>query len=369
VVGKVFSKQEALFVRDIQSEANNKRADLDKKYGIHSVLFIPTACGLVEVGTTETWSSSHDFLPNERVSSILSAPGQLQQLVEASDVGVYGLEWVLSPAGKLECKSWYNPEWRIKVAQQNGWAGLFTIESTNYSFTPGEGIVGKAFASKKTCFLPDMQVEADNKRVELEKKFGIHSVIFIPNGNGLIEIGSTRTIKSAEDFLPVTVVNRILSPPSQLQRLVDASSGGVYGLEWGMADSGRLECKTWYNSYPRMKLAQQNGLRSLFTCQSTAWKFKPGEGPVGETFVNKKIKFVPDVQTDPCSKRKEWAKQFGIRSVVFIPVGTPTGTHSLLEIGTNQMFNSLADFLSENVMASLSDGDRTLLYDVPLIGA
>jgi hypothetical protein len=295
----------------------------------------------------------------------LSAPTQLKQLVEASDGGVYGLEWVLSSAGILESKSWYNPEWRIKVAQQEGWAGLFTTESTNYGFRSGEGIVGKVFASKQMRFVSDMQVESDNKRVKLEKKFGIHSVMFIPNGNGLLEIGTTRTVKSADVFLPVNIVKRILSPPSQLQQLVDKSSGGVYGLEWVLADSGRLECKSWYNSYPRMKLAQQSGLRSLFTCQSATWKFMPGEGAVGETFKNKKRKFVSDVQTDSCNKRKDWAKQFGIRSVVFIPVSTTR----IMEIGTNQVFNSLADFLPEKEIEIIlqSGGDRT--YDVPLAGA
>eukprot|EP00439_Symbiodinium_sp_Y106_P040912 s1473_g5.t1 len=78
----------------------------------------------------------------------MAAVSQLSSIVESGRHACYGIEWQLAD-GILVAKEVYNPSWRIEYAARAGLKRLFTTESTNYTFQPGEGLVGQAFQQQK----------------------------------------------------------------------------------------------------------------------------------------------------------------------------------------------------------------------------
>mmetsp|Transcript_39259 Transcript_39259/g.83633 ORF Transcript_39259/g.83633 Transcript_39259/m.83633 type:complete len:104 (-) Transcript_39259:56-367(-) len=93
---------------------------------------------------------------------------------------------------------------------------------------PGEGLVGKAFANQQIVFSEDLQALAQTElmdaitlgdhtgffRTDLAKEYGIHSAIFMPTANGVLEVGSTQQVARAFDLLSnaATVLPQIISP-------------------------------------------------------------------------------------------------------------------------------------------------------------
>jgi len=234
-VGKAFANQQMLFSGDLQALAPDDikdamfcgdstvylRVDLAKKFGIHSAVFMPTADGVLEVGSTQKVASVSDLILNDSspTCQVIQPPAMhsamLGEIVEKSCGGCFGIEWMLSENGCLVCKSYYNPPWRIEAVQKKGLQGLYTSESSTYTFLPGEGLVGKAFANQQMLFSGDLQALAPDDikdamfcgdstvylRVDLAKKFGIHSAVFMPTADGVLEVGSTQKVASVSDFL------------------------------------------------------------------------------------------------------------------------------------------------------------------------
>ena len=67
-VGEAFAKQESLFLQDPQTLNRHmstpfQRADLAKEFGILSIMFVPFANGVWEVGSSKRFASGSDFLP------------------------------------------------------------------------------------------------------------------------------------------------------------------------------------------------------------------------------------------------------------------------------------------------------------------
>jgi len=252
LVGKAFSDQKMLFVQDLQDlsedavqdamfggdHAEFKRADLAKAFNIHSAVFVPTAKGVLEVGSTDKVVSASGIVPEAVLTAMqngseiplpkkiaenlvtTSCSNKLRELVEGSTGGCYGVEWALSEAGRLEYKGHYNPQWRVEGVQKKGLKGLYTTESASHSFMPGEGLVGKAFSDQKMLFVQDLQDlsedavqdamfggdHAEFKRADLAKAFNIHSAVFVPTAKGVLEVGSTDEVVSASGFVPSYVL-------------------------------------------------------------------------------------------------------------------------------------------------------------------
>ena len=70
----------------------------------------------------------------------MAAVSQLSSIVESGRHACYGIEWQLAD-GILVAKEVYNPSWRIEYAARAGLKRLFTTESTNYTFQPGDGFL------------------------------------------------------------------------------------------------------------------------------------------------------------------------------------------------------------------------------------
>lgn len=198
-----------MFIEDVQNISDNMRMEIAKEFGIRSVLLVPVASGIIEVGSTEKLASAEDFFSDALVKALTAPPSKLQRLVEASSGGKYAMNWMLSKNGNLECKSWYNPRCRMQMAQDRGLPGLYTTRSVGYKFLPGDGMVGRIFQGKQTKFISDVQLGKGNKRLDLAKEFSIRSSVFIAIDGGIIEVGTNMQIQSASDFLRQDVIQSI----------------------------------------------------------------------------------------------------------------------------------------------------------------
>lgn len=246
-VGKAFASQEPHFVKDLSAidpegvkDAMQNwygeefmRASLAKQFGIRSALFLPSQSGVLEVGSAVVidalprYFASHAAAPGmpplaaegvapepEPAAEAAPPPPFLKRLVEECTVaGCYAIEWVLRD-GTLVHQSHYNPQWRVEGVRKQGLNGLYTTESTTFTFEIGQGFVGKAFAAQQLLFVKDLQAteEEDIKdaisswygaeflRAALAEKYGIRSALFLPSPAGVFEVGATSRAGSLEEF-------------------------------------------------------------------------------------------------------------------------------------------------------------------------
>jgi len=311
-------------------------------------------------------------------SGATQPPEQLVQLVGIA--ACYGIEWSLGSNGRLEYKSHYNPQWRIKAVEEKGLKGLYTTASKAYSFSPGEGLVGKAFAKKEPIFVKDVQAATcaedvvnaiatgDNtvyQREGLAKEYGIHSVYFMRSANGVFEIGTTELFDTPGDMMDGRVSNlgkaehedllQQAPPCNALKALVENSrqTGTCYGIEWTTSKSGCLVYKSHYNPPWRVEAVRAAGLKNLYTTRSKKFTFAPGQGYVGKAFSKQQPIFVGDVSSityDTVAEadqqeflRIDLAKEFGIQSAAFIP-----SANGVIEVGSSNVAASMKDLIMDS---------------------
>merc|ERR1719210_2893716 len=70
--------------------------------------------------------------------------------------GSYGIEWA-HEGGALKLKARFDAPWWTEGVEQGGLEGFYTADSAGYTFEPGQGLVGKAFASGTAVFAKDLQ--------------------------------------------------------------------------------------------------------------------------------------------------------------------------------------------------------------------
>merc|ERR1711920_444108 len=226
VVGKVFAKQEALFVSDLQAldmesvkdamQSGNGteflRASLAKEFDLRSAFFLPVPDGVLEVGSLARMTALPQYFEQYVSTSTLpvadTQPAQqslrepteqppvvLQKLVEElSSAGCYGIEWT-DQGGILTHRSHFNPQWRIEGLRQRG--------------------IDAAYTSQSVLFIRDVQdVSPDDVkacmqsgdgaaflRANIARVFGIHSVLLLPSAGGVLEVGSAKTFDDFQAFL------------------------------------------------------------------------------------------------------------------------------------------------------------------------
>jgi len=306
----------------------------------------------------------------------MTPSAELQNFVDTFSSEVcYGIEWGISESGRLECKSYFNPQWRIEAVKNKGLDGLYTAESSTYTFVPGQGMVGKTFETQEMTFCEDLQAltpdeikdvvcHSDHKaflRVDLAKKFGICSAVFMPTARGVLEVGSTQKVAALSE-LKGSFQRQATPPPEPhsavLEQIVENAGGACYGIEWTLSRSGRLKCKSYYNPQWRVEAVRHNGLEGLYTTESSTATFLPGEGMVGKAFAKQQMLFSEDLQSlssddimdaMACADhevflRADLAKKFGIHSAVFMPMA-----NGVLEMGSTQQVANLSNLLSDAV--------------------
>jgi len=161
----------------------------------------PTA---IQSGRLHEPGSANDTFAVKEVPPKNMYPPRLKMLVDGSSGGCYGIEWVLAPSGRLVHNSAYEPQWRLDAP---GSKGAFAARSVTYTFMPGQGAVGEAFARKELLFLQEVQrlnrhLSTPFQRADLAKEYGINSILFVPTADGVLEIGSTKKFANSDDFLP-----------------------------------------------------------------------------------------------------------------------------------------------------------------------
>mmetsp|Transcript_71339 Transcript_71339/g.231058 ORF Transcript_71339/g.231058 Transcript_71339/m.231058 type:complete len:345 (-) Transcript_71339:60-1094(-) len=301
--------------------------------------------------------------------------------------GCYGIEWAHN-GSKLEHKGHFNAQWWIDAVGQKGLKGFYTTESTSYTFDVGQGLVGKAFKQQKPVFVKDLQ-DVDTESVmdiltyrdmgaflrnDLAKKYGIRSAIFLPSQAGVLEVGSRATMESLPAYFAsyagpgmpevATEAPAAKAPPAAttapsqlLQKFVSeiSSPSCCYAIEWELGNRG-LVYKSHYNPEWRVEAVKKQGLTGLYTTDSMHYTFERGQGLVGRAFAQQEAIFVPNLQDLDGEAAKDevphfpdgWvflrsglARQYGIRSAVFLP--TPTG---VLEVGSTEVLASMQELFS-----------------------
>ncbi|CAE7035337.1 Kidins220 [Symbiodinium natans] len=150
---------------------------------------------------------------------------------------------------------------------------------------------------------------------------------------------------------------------SQLSSIVESGQHACYGIEWQLTD-GVLVAKEVYNPSWRIEYAARAGLKSLFTTESTRHTFTPGEGLVGQVFLQQQPTFAKDLQqlTEEENraamfggaafvyKRTALAAEYGIHSCLFVP--TKSG---VLEVGA-MLVVSPDDLIAPALVKAIQEG-------------
>mmetsp|Transcript_16971 Transcript_16971/g.35448 ORF Transcript_16971/g.35448 Transcript_16971/m.35448 type:complete len:345 (-) Transcript_16971:22-1056(-) len=318
----------------------------------------------------------------------------LKDLVDNfSPGGCYGIEWELS-GDILKYKSHYNPQWRIDGVKAKGLHGLYTDRSSTYEFPVGTGFVGRTFAKQEVFFVRDLQ-QADGEsikdtmqfgdgtefiRLALAQEFDLHSAIFLPLANGVVEVGSAAFVTFlprcfapfASSFTPPlaeeeaeakTDASSTPACPLFLQKFVEELSGaGCYGIEW-ICESGVLKHRSHFNPQWRIEGVRKQGLKGLYTERSIDCTFAKGEGIVGAAFAAQAVVFIRDLRTVTSEEVKDCmqtgipvaflraalAQEFGIHSAIFLP-----SADGVLEVGSTQTFDDLQSFLYRPAAAAIA---------------
>lgn len=312
--------------------------------------------------------------------------------------GCYAIEWKLD-GDVLVHRSHYNPSWRLEGVKRQGLKGLYTTESTKYTFQVGQGFVGKVFEAQKPLFVRDLQAPdpeevkdamqswygASFLRFALAQEYGIRSAIFLPLQDGVLEVGSTVVMAEVPKYFapyhspempPLASVaykssmadtGSATQPPPLLEKLVDElTTAGCYAIEWELRD-GMLAYRSHYNPPWRIEGAKKQGLNGLYTIESTSYIFESGKGFVGKVHQAQKRLFVEDLQVPDSEAvkdamqtwdgagaeflRSELAHKYGIRSALFLP-----STKGVIEVGSSVASKSLDDFLSAKGKDFLAKG-------------
>jgi len=264
--------------------------------------------------------------------------------------------------------------------KHKGMTTLFTCISASHSFKVGEGFVGQVFKAQQPTFVEDLHLLTDpavcakffNEKVEFKRadkamQFDIQSVIFVPLKNSVIELGSVRKLQNASDMLGDKTLAAIksggaIAPFSdafvrpktcenpKLRKLVEAANGASFAIEWALGADGSLKVVDYYNPWWRVEEVRAKGKRSMYTTGSREYTVKPGQGILGKVFNDEKPKFCEDVQAEGAFLRLELAKEYNIRTALFVPV-----KHGVFELGSNRTIAKELFISDSAVSAALMD--------------
>jgi len=308
--------------------------------------------------------------------------------------GCYAIEWELD-GDKLRHKSDYTSQWWADGVAAKELTGFYAAESAKFEFPVGEGFVGRVFEKQRVLFVKDLQ-DLDREgiaaamqsggsleymRAGLAKEFSIHSAIFLPQPNGVVEVGSAATVAAMPASYapyagpttpPVAAgtgeaagpdLRSKEEPPQLLKSLVhDLTLGSCYGMEW-VWDGNHLKYRSHCHPQWRIDAVLKQGLKGLYTTQSSTFTFEKGSGLVGEAFDKQSVIFAKDLQSLPPEDvttamqtgvntvylRRDIAEQFGIHSAFFLPT-----SDGVLEVGSTKMLGSLEEFFGETARKAIA---------------
>lgn len=347
LVGQVFQQKTLLFARDVQDltfdgiaaaiqgwdSLEFARADLAKDYNICSAVFMPTATGVLEFGSTSKASSLPHFYSNEA-----------KALIEGNHSPIFIVEWE-ERDGTVVPVGHYAPE--VPAACQ--------LESTLYRMVASE-------SSPLVKAMHERHVVMNAGEHTLSKLFGLKpntdkQAVFwpVPGTRRVIEVAFAPTANDIGKGMLPNVCSSILSTACKLLKAPIA-------LEWRPVGDV-VVCMGHYNSEERIAICDDKFGGTRYTLESYKFSFKPGAGVVGRIYASGVSELIPDLLQMPpdAYKRAKLAEKFDVRTAVFLAVKGEDGkVESVLEICTNQVCQQFdadflkADALPANVQSELS---------------
>jgi len=241
----------------------------------------------------------------------------------------YALFWVLSQ-DQLSIASHFVTPKGAAVKDEDG--ASFATKSRGIALRVGQGLAGRAFASKGAEFVPDACAlsAASFPRLSLAKEFGIRSMGFVFRDGGVYEYGTDQVWESLPEVSTALDLTTVLKTACE-------ASGACYTMFWAES-GGKLSVISHYNTPERLAEieAKHGSSKQTFASLSRATTLSVGQGLIGRVFASKGEEFVPDTSALTADRfpRLQHAKEFGIKSI-----GAYFCDGGVLEFGTTEQWS------------------------------
>jgi len=180
----------------------------------------------------------------------------------------------------------------------------------------GDGPVATAFKTGKEVILKDA---SKMKRAALAEEFGLSTFHFVPTETGVLEYGIPKTAFLSGDVLAASLKMRC------------DTSGASYALYWKETE-GKMVVAGVYSTPARQKALAEMGKSGGFSNASKEYVLDAsGDGPVGTVMKTQQPFYLQDATACTTMKRSALTKEYGIKSICFVP--TEGG---VLEYGTTE---------------------------------
>jgi len=309
-VATVYKSGEPLFIEDVSS-AQLKRKELADKYGITQMCVIPFEAGVLEFGRADD-VAKWEKAPNPP----LLPKGEMRQGFENLGAS-YAMFWAKDD-DKFKVIADYVTESRkeaLKLAR--GDDETFCSRSREVTLDAnGDGPVATAFKTGKEVILKDA---SKMKRAALAEEFGLSTFHFVPTETGVLEYGIPKTAFLSGDVLAASLKMRC------------DTSGASYALYWKETE-GKMVVAGVYSTPARQKALAEMGKSGGFSNASKEYVLDAsGDGPVGTVMKTQQPFYLQDATACTTMKRSALTKEYGIKSICFVP--TEGG---VLEYGTTE---------------------------------
>jgi len=257
-----------------------------------------------------------------REASMVALTGEtlkaaMKMRTDTSGAG-YAIFWANIDGNLVVAGDYVTPARKAELADK-GFDKSFAEESEGQVMpVRGFGPIASAYRKNESFFVSD--VAASNfKRKDLALKYGIAQVAFTPMEGGVIEYGTSDGPSTANwETLPDCPV----MPKSDMRKGFE-NLGASYGLFWQKKGDVFEVVADYTTESRRLALAKIRGDDKTFATESRAYNIAvDGDGPIATAWRTGEEGVIDDVST---MKRKDLAKEFGIKRVHFVP--TPDGIY------------------------------------------
>eukprot|EP00931_Biecheleriopsis_adriatica_P099020 TRINITY_DN7325_c0_g1_i1.p1 TRINITY_DN7325_c0_g1~~TRINITY_DN7325_c0_g1_i1.p1 ORF type:complete len:656 (-),score=128.38 TRINITY_DN7325_c0_g1_i1:137-2020(-) len=310
-LASVYQSRKPLFIEDVSSQKSLKRRELANKYGITQMCMIPFEAGVLEFGHADDMPS-WDTRPDPPVMP----KAEMRQGFENLGAS-YAMFWS-KDGDTFKVIADYVTEAR-KEALRLARGDNETFCSKSRAFTldaNGDGPVSTAFKTGKEVILRNL---SKMKRVALAEEFGIALIHFVPTETGVLEYGIPKSAGLSGDTLGASLKMRC------------DTSGASYALYWRETD-GKMVVAGVYSTPARQQALADMGKSIGFADASKEYVLDAkGDGPVGTVVKTQEPFYIQDATACTTMKRSALTKEYGIKSMCFVPV-----EGGVLEYGTTE---------------------------------
>eukprot|EP00931_Biecheleriopsis_adriatica_P099021 TRINITY_DN7325_c0_g2_i1.p1 TRINITY_DN7325_c0_g2~~TRINITY_DN7325_c0_g2_i1.p1 ORF type:complete len:630 (-),score=126.82 TRINITY_DN7325_c0_g2_i1:42-1931(-) len=306
----VYQSREPLFIEDV-SQANLKRKELANKYGITQMCIVPFEAGVLEFGHS-------DDMPNwdTRPDPPVMPKAEMRQGFENLGAS-YAMFWIKDGDTFKVVADYVTEARREALRLARGDNETFCSKSRAFTLDAnGDGPVSTAFKTGKEVILRDL---SKMKRAALAEEFGIAAFHFVPSKTGVLEYGIPKSAGLSGDTLGASLKMRC------------DTSGASYALYWRETD-GKMVVAGVYTTAARQQALADMGKSIGFADASKEYVLDAsGDGPVGTALKTQQPFYIQDATACTTMKRSALTKEYGIKSICFVPV-----EGGVMEYGTTE---------------------------------